>query len=348
MLIRLKMPRGWRLPRNIDPDLLFRMGEAATSLCVLCRIRDRSGGTIVALTTHAEDITAYIGGTNVLFKSRPGLFGSKTAADMSMQIDNSEVGAYIVSNVISTNQLYGSRVEGARYELYICDYEFPGSSHAPYLYDQGFIGEIPISDTAFKVGLRSLVQPLHQPIGTILQPGCRALRVGEPLTCNFPMSGTRRNPSNHAFRLELAQVSFVIDQVTFQATSGDLSFSSQPDVWFAEGVLRWIASVNDNDGLEFEVRTYDISGSTMTFILQDAPGGAIIAGDTFTVDAGCNHTPSHCFHKFRTVSPAGFVDGNMHNFQGEPHLTDESELVQMVDRWVTVTFLAPPLPIETL
>lgn len=319
------------------------MSESATSLCVLCRIRDRSGGTIVALTTHAEDVTAYINGTNVLFRSRPGLFGSKTAADMTMQIDNSEVGAYIISNVIGTNQLYGSRVEGARYELYICDYEAPGSSHAPYLYDQGFIGEIPISDTAFKVGLRSLVQPLHQPIGTILQPGCRALRVGEPLTCNFPMSGTVRAGSGHTFRLPTASVNQVIDSVTFRALS-----SGHPDVWFAEGVLRWLTTQNGNDNLEFEVRTFDNEGTNMLFILQDAPGGAIVSGDTFTVDAGCNHTPGHCFHKFRTNSPAGYADGNMHNFQGEPHLTDESELVQMVDRWVEVTFLPPPVPIETL
>jgi uncharacterized phage protein (TIGR02218 family) len=345
------------MPRAINSNLLSRMSEGGTSLCILCRVKDKSGGTMLAVTSHAEDVTAYVEGANILFRARPGLFGSKTAADLTLNIDNSEVGAYLVSGVINISQLYGNRIDGARYELYICDYEFPTSTHAPYCYDRGFIGEVPISDTAFKVGLRSLAQPLHQPIGMILQPGCRAGRVGETNTCNFPMAGTRRQGSLHRFRIgsadgsSFATVQTVADSVTFAATAAaGAGFTSQPDVWFDGGVLKWITSANGNGGLEAEIRSYDWDSANlrMIFQLQDAMGGAIVTGDTFTVDAGCNHTAQHCYHKFRTDDVAGFANGNMHNYQGEPHLTDESELVQMADRWVRVTFLVPDTPIESL
>lgn len=360
--------------RNIDANLLTYLSSAGTSICELLLIKTAGGTELVKLTSHTENvtITMSLGGPTKTFLARPGIFGSKVSSDISFSIDNSEVGAYITSGVINLNTLYGQHVEGARFERYVCDYENP-TQHYPYLFHTGFIGEIPINDYAFKVALRSLVAALHQPVGTVMQPLCRSGRLGETGTCNFPMTYgggmTHRAPvsggSSHTFRVASFAIASggVINPHAFQVNS-----VTHPTGWFDNGVLTWISTTNGNNGLQMEVRAYSKSGSTGLFSLQDRPGGDLVAGDTFTIDAGCNRTPGHCYWKFRTTdvgdatypapssgvfadterAGAEYAHGNMHNYQGEPHLTDESDLLKNAGDWDRVTFNVPTAPVEVL
>ena len=357
------------MPRDIDSDLLTSLSSAATSICELLRVKTATGTTLVALTSHTENVTVTIDSQSVTFVARPGIFGSKVSADISFSIDNSEVAAYITSSVIDLNTLYGQRVEGARFERYFCDYEHP--SYAPYKFHSGFIGEIPINDYAFKVSLRSLVAALHQPVGTVMQPLCRAGRLGEANTCNFPLtygagSLTKRSliatGTQHTFRVASYTIYDVLHSLAFRVAS-----VTHPTAWFDGGVMTWLTSANGNIG-ELEIRSYVNTSGTGTFSLQDRPGGDLAPGDTFKVDAGCARTPGHCYYKFRTTdvgdatypapSTGPFADpdragqeyanGNLHNFQGELHLADETDLVRNGGDWNTVSFIAPDVPADDL
>lgn len=331
------------MPRNINANLLTRIQGTSTTLCQLFRLFDSAGNSLVALTDHNEDVTVTLDAESVTFLARPGLFGSRIASDITLNIDNAEVGAYVASGVLELKLLYGQSIEGARFKRYICDYLYP--AYTPYCFQSGTIGEIPLNDYAFKVALRSLAAPLAQALGEVISSQCRAGRVGELLTCNFAMlngpTPTTRSGSGHAFRLLTGTISVVENVVSFRTTG-----VTQPTVWFADGVLRWTSGFNT--GIEIEVRSYVQNGSYQQWVLQDRMGSDIAPGDTFTVDAGCNHSASHCYHKFKTTDVAGFANGNIHNIQAELHLSDEAELVARAEVWDRLTFNIPAEPAETL
>lgn len=334
------------MPRNIDADLLASLQSEATTPCILFRVTSRTGSVIARLTTYPQNITVDIASVSNTFVARPGLFAQRVSSALGLTIDNTEVGAYLYSGVLALRDVYGTRLEGARYEIFIADAE--NLSYEPYKLQTGFLGEIPLNDHAFKIALRSLTSALHQPYGPAIAPLCRAGKCGEAGTCNFPFENagvsTTRTGTGTKFRQLTATVGSVANKITFAATTFD-----QPSKWFAGGILTWLTSTNGNAGQEIEVRSYVLSGSTGTFVLQDRPGGDIAVGDTFKVDAGCNGTMTHCYWKFRTSTVAGYSEGNVKNFQGEPHLTDESELVLPATegtsiRWTQITFQQPTNP----
>ena len=78
--------------------------------------------------------------------------------------------------------------------------------------------------------------------------------------------------------------------------------------WFARGRLAWTGGANE--GRAIEVRAHRVADGVASFELWQAMAGAIAAGDTFTVTAGCDKLFATCQAKF----------ANGPNFRGFPHM----------------------------
>lgn len=96
-----------------------------------------------------------------------------------------------------------------------------------------------------------------------------------------------------------------------EAVSNNWNFTSTlvnrvEDSYYAFGVLTW--DTGANAGLSMEVINQSLSGGFDQIILALNMPRNIIPGDTFTIYAGCDKTPSTCTSKFN----------NILNFRGEP------------------------------
>lgn len=95
------------------------------------------------------------------------------------------------------------------------------------------------------------------------------------------------------------------------------ALTASPDDYFQEGHLLWTSG--DNSGQAIEVKSYDdATREMMLFLKMRDP---ISVGDQFTVLPGCDKTKTTCIAKF----------GNMVNFQGEPDIPGEDQVVQTAE-----------------
>jgi uncharacterized phage protein (TIGR02218 family) len=80
------------------------------------------------------------------------------------------------------------------------------------------------------------------------------------------------------------------------------------DSWFTAGKLTWASGANA--GLAMEVKSHRIAGGAVTIDLWQAMPEALVAGDTFSVTAGCDKRFATCRDRF----------DNAVNFRGFPHI----------------------------
>ncbi len=272
--------------RNISHGLSAHLSSGATTLCNCWRI-SRGDGVVLGFTDHDENLT--FDGT--MFRAGTGFEGTEVETKLGLAATGSELHGALSDESISENDLVCGRFDAARVELFLVDWS---NVENRLLQRSGDIGEIRREGAAFAVEIRGLAQQLDQESGRIFAGPCDA-DLGDT-RCKIDLEDA-------AFRTEGEVVS--VQAASLFTVTGLGSFE---DEWFTRGKLVWNAGANE--GFAVEVKVHRKADDVVTLALWQTPPNPVLAGDQFSVTAGCDKRFETCRTKF----------ANTLNFRGFPHL----------------------------
>ncbi len=244
-------------------------------------------GSVLGFTDHDRALS--FDGTT--FEPESGLDASEDTSETGFAIGGLEAVGALSSERLTTADLAAGLYDHAQVALWLVNWTTPAERH---LLRVGHLGEVAREDGTFRAEVRGLAAELDQPNGRVFRHSCDA-DLGDQ-RCGVDLDdGAWRGTG------------------TVIAASGRRRFTASglgafADDWFARGRLAWTSGANQ--GRAIEVRTHRIAGGVATFELWQAMAGAIGAGDTFAVTAGCDKLFATCQAKF----------ANSENFRGFPHM----------------------------
>jgi len=272
--------------KTLSPALRAHLLGPVTTLA-WCWTVTRTDGVVLGFTDHDRPIS--FGG--VTCEAASGFAATQIASSLGLSVDNLDVEGALSSGAITEEDIAAGRYDGARIEVWRVNWTDPDQR---VLMRAGAIGEITRGELAFTAELRGLAHTLDQVSGRTYQRTCDAL-VGDT-RCTVDLDQA-------AYRGAGTVASVADDRLV---TTNDLSAFEEG--WFTHGRLAWTSGANA--GTAMEVRGHTVSGSSATLALWQRAPLAIVAGDGFTVTAGCDKTLPTCKAKFDNVA----------NFRGFPHM----------------------------
>ena len=171
------------------------------------------------------------------------------------------------------------------------------------LLDIGSLGEIRRADGAFIAEVRGLMHRLDEERGRLYRATCSA------------------DLGDDKCRVDLTSPAFRATGVV-AATDGALGLSTNSlgtyaDGWFTGGKLTWTGGANN--GLAVEIKAHRSVGGVVELDLWQRAPNPIVAGDAFTVTAGCDKRLTTCREKF----------ANVVNHRGFPHMPGNDFVIRM-------------------
>ena len=272
--------------RQLDPNFQAHLDTGVTTLAWCWRIT-RSDGVQLGFTDHDRDIAFDTTG----FEASSGLTTTEMQTEIGLTVANLEVSGALRSDRLSGEDLAAGLYDGAKIEIFRVNWASPDQR---LLMRLGTIGEVKRGVSAFAAEVRGLADALQQERGRIYQYSCDAdlgdKRCGIALlTSQFTGTGS---------------VGSLIDPRSFSVLGLDAFAAS----WFARGLLTWTAGANKGRAVEVKRHWQAPAGNSIEIWLDMV--GAIAAGDTFSVSAGCDKQFLTCRTKF--------ANGN--NFRGCPYI----------------------------
>jgi uncharacterized phage protein (TIGR02218 family) len=271
--------------RRIPSALQAKLDSGVTTLC-RCWIIRRLDGVTQGFTDHDEDVVL----GEVRCHAGSGLSGSEAAQKLGLAIDSSEISGALTADTLSEADLAAGRYDAAVIEQWLTDWTEPDLR---VLLAKGTLGEISREGVAFTAEMRGLSEQLSQDCGRLYTVSCSA-DLGDA-RCKFDVAA----PGFHGGGVVATL------NATSAFTASDLD--DFDDGWFTAGKLTFTSGANT--GLGVEVKAHRKNGSVSLALWQAMPE-AIVAGDTFTVTAGCDKRFQTCHDRF----------GNVVNFRGFPHI----------------------------
>ena len=272
--------------RTIDPDLQAHLDGGVTTLAWCWRIT-RNDGVQLGFTDHDRDITF----ANTVFEASSGLTASEMQSEIGLAVANLEVTGALRSDRLSAADLAAGLYDNAAIEIFRVNWALPDQQ---VLMRKGTIGEVKQGVTAFAAEVRGLADALQQEQGRIYQFSCDA-DLGDA-RCTVALAGPLYTATGTVVTL--------IDPRSFSASGLD-TFAAG---WFSRGLLTWASGGNKGRSVEVKRHWLGPAGKSVEMWLE--PSMAVVAGDTFTVSAGCDKQFATCRNKF----------GNGVNFRGCPHI----------------------------
>lgn len=292
------------MSKNISPQLKKHLAGDVTTLCTLWLVKRRDG----AIFTFTDlDIPVIYDGN--IYEPSSGYSVSAISSTSALDVDNLELEGMLTSEVISDDDLLAGLWDFAEFVIMRIDYgQAEIVTDIGYGYDYGYnygglggssgnsgveilragtLGNVRTGRQNYFVELRGMMQPLQQDVGRLCLPACDA------------------DLGDHRCKVNLTPFT-VTGTVTSVATQSMFTDSSrsEPDGWFAFGLLTFTSGLNE--GYSMEVKTYSSGGA---FVLQQAMTFPIKPDDTYSVYAGCDKTRATCKNKFsNVVNFRGFPD----------------------------------------
>lgn len=272
--------------REIDPGLAAHLAAGVTTLCQCWKLT-LGDGTVMGFTGHDRAITF----DGVTYEPESGFDASEDTNATGFAVGGLEVIGALSSERLTAEDFAAGRYDGAAVRVYLVNWTTPAERH---LMRAGTLGEVSREDGRFRAEIRGLAAALDQPQGRIFRPACDA-DLGDA-RCGIDLD----DPDYRG---------------TGTVTGGDgrrrLSASGLGGFdagWFERGRLVWLTGANA--GRAIEVRAHRVRDGAAELELWQPMAGAIEAGDTFRVTAGCDKRFATCVAKF----------GNGINFRGFPHM----------------------------
>jgi uncharacterized phage protein (TIGR02218 family) len=293
--------------KTVSTNFATHLDGGQTTLAALWKVK-RKDGVILGFTSHDLDLTydAGDGDGAIVYKAMTGLTPSASASKSDLSVDNLEVTAFLDSEEITEEDLRATRYDDA--DILVLAVNWSDLTMGHMVMRRGTLGIVKIVNGMFTAELRGLTHRLTTQLVDTFGPICRA-ELGSGLNgidlnsrwlCLVDMTLYQQNGS----------LASVTDARTLVPTAGLVKRGSAtpaaaaPAGWFNDGLIKFTSG--ENDGLSFEIKTWD--ATTLDLFLPLAYPAH--AGDTFTIEPGCNKTAGDCKNKFQ----------NIRNFRGEPFI----------------------------
>lgn len=264
------------------------LAQGQTTLAWLWKVK-RLDGVILGFTTHDQDIVynANDGDGAVTYLAKTGLTNSATAGKTDLSVENMEVTAFLDSPSITEADIRALKYDNAAIAVRIVNWA--DLTVGDVLMRCGTLGVVKMQNGRFTAELRGLASKLTANIGSTYGPICRStfgsglngIDTNSTWLCMFDVTTVRQTGS----------LASVADNRTLVPAAGLAGAAG----WFADGFITFTSGALN--GASFEIKTWD--GTTLVLFLSMPSLPA--AGDTFTIEPGCNKTADNCQNKFSNI-----------------------------------------------
>ena len=281
--------------KTLAPGLDAHLATGATTLCWCWRLTRRDG-TKLGFTDHDRDLV--FDGTT--FEAAAGFTASEIKDSVGLNVDNLEVTAAVTSARLTEPDLAAGIYDDAKIEIFRVNWQ---AVDQRVLMRLGSLGEVKRTGFAFAAEVRGLAHYLQQPKGRLFQYSCDA-DLGDG-RCHVNLSA----PAN------AGTGAIVAVSGTRRFTAGGLTgFASG---WFTRGLLTFTSGAAA--GQKIEIKSHTLIAGVANIELWAPAVAPLLAGQTFTVTAGCDKTIGTCAAKF----------ANAVNFRGFPHMPGNDFLTRI-------------------
>jgi uncharacterized phage protein (TIGR02218 family) len=270
--------------KQLPAALQAHLDSGATTLCWCWRLQRRDG-VVQGFTDHDHDL-AFDG---TLFEAASGFEASEIRDSLGLGVDNLEVTSALSSERLAEADLSAGLYDDARVEIFRVNWAEPSQR---VLMRAGSIGEVRREGLAFAAEVRGLAHYLQQPKGRLFQ-----------YTCDADLGDARCKVALATFTAQ-GSITQAASAARFTAAGLD-AFASD---WFTRGLLTFTSGAAA--GQRVEVKGHRLAAGVVTIELWQPAREPLLAGQTFTIVAGCDKTLAACRAKFT----------NAVNYRGFPHM----------------------------
>lgn len=265
-------------------------GEIST--LATCWKVTRKDGTVLGFTDHDQNINF----SSVQYQASSGYSRSAIHAIADLSVDNLDIQSALDSEMLVAADLRDGLWDNAEVEIFLVNWQ--NLTQGKITLKRGTIGQVELQDGFFKAELRGLTQALQQQIVELYTPDCRA-DLGDarckvdlaPLT----MTGT---------------VTAATDQYGFTD-----SLRTEADNYWNGGLVVWTGGANE--GRKMEISTFAAGVFTLFLPMPNV----ITAGDTYSMQPGCDKSFATCQSRYNNVA----------NFRGEPNVPGTDQTLDYPD-----------------
>jgi len=268
--------------REIPAGLAAHLAEGATTLC-RCWSLTRRDGAVLGFTDHDGPLSF----DGIAFAAVTGLEAAESASELGFAVGGGEVSGALLAAGLNEADLARGLYDDARVSIWLVNW---ADISQRMLLETGFVGEIRRGDGGFSAEVRGLAKAFDEERGRLYMRSCSAdlgdARCGVALTA--------------------------VDALV-ASSDGRLGLTAPTLAGFADGYFtggRLTFTGGANTGFATEVKRHGAAGGLVSLLLWQAPPAPIVAGDAFSVSAGCDKSFATCRAKF----------GNGINFRGFPHI----------------------------
>ncbi len=272
--------------KALDPAFEAHLAGGVTTLAWCWRLT-RKDGTKLGFTDHDKDIL--FDGTT--FEAAAGFTASEMRDAVGLSVDNLEVTSALSSERLKEPDLAAGFYDDAKVEIWRVNWQAPAQR---VLMRSGSLGEVKRAGGSFTAEVRGLAHYLQQPKGRLFQYTCDADLGDGRCKINLALA---------AYRGTGALVT--VSSARRFTVSGLDTYASE---WFARGLLTFTSGAAA--GQKVEVRSHVKSGTIVTVELWEPAREPLLAGQAFTITAGCDKHLATCRAKF----------ANAVNFRGFAHM----------------------------
>lgn len=263
----------------------------------------------IRLTDYNEPLTLLNG--EVFLPQDPGS-GSATRSKADGSSSDTEVHAFITSDLITEEDVIRGLWEGAIIDEILIDFRFPYLS--PFSVRRYVASSITIDGGIINMQANSILNSLNNPVGEIWGPMCRVQVFSQS---DYQHAGCNLDPNFWKIDVIAGVETALPRRVYLNAAS--ISGDWVNDGWGTFGTAEFLNG--PNAGIKVPIKTYDVDAGTYTLILQKVLPYPYVEGDVIRLLPGCNKLrDGDCFTKFNNVI----------NFQGEPDIPGRDKALEIV------------------
>jgi len=278
--------------KTVSSALATHLAGSAHTMAT-CWLVTRTDAQVFGFTSH--DLPLVIGG--VTYEASLGIDRSAVETNAGVAVGNASALGFLNSDSITEEDLLAGVWDHA--EMRIFEVNWADLTMGDLKQLRGWLGQVTVEGTGFKVELRGIADPLNKSIGEIIGPSCTAAlgdaRCQVDLT-DYTTTGTvTATTDSRVFDTDLSGSTVRLTPSTTGAPD---------DNYFAGGLLTWSTGLNATRRMEVK---YSTVGGQIT--LQLPMAAAVANGDTFSIVAGCSKSFATCRDRFNNaVNFRGFKD----------------------------------------
>lgn len=287
MSTNLRVPVNYQSPHTAS-SLLNYFASASFNVCLGAYTVSSIGGIVSAVTSWSNDITNVPGYAGVTFSSVGGVTPSQYEQPSGLDAVNMEQDVFLMPLGLDEDDVLAGKWDAAECTVFQMNPDTPNMGQLILLH--GNLAKFEQQGRMIRTEIRGLNDKLSQMIGRVTKFLCDA------------DYGDARCKLDLAARGEVH--TGTLTSVTSQSVFRDTSRTEGPEYFDnAKGAFL----TGNNAGFEFHVNTWN--NVTKEWLLHFPMPYLPVAGDTYTINRGCEKRPSDCTAR-----------GNIINHRGFPHM----------------------------